>query len=159
MSRTGTVFINLLWNLVPITHIYPTSIINTIIRAFRWSCPWNHSCPPVSSHKLRSEEMSFRLRVLKDSSFQAVSILHAFIKHNPGESIGLKFIPSQSELFRFIPKSVSEPVRIILNQSEKCFVSRFMKIGQKSIRMNPKSCFQSRSIRINLISDWSKPNF
>ena len=48
----------------------------------------------------------------------------------PGESIGLKFIPSQSELIRFIPISVSDPMRIILNQSERCFVSRLMKNGQ-----------------------------
>ena len=91
----------------------------------------------------------------------------------PGESIGLKFIPSQSELFRFIPIFVSEPMRIIPNQSEKRFVSRLMKNGQKSIRLypiNPKTSirmnpnqsqtkFQSRSIRINPTSDWSKPNF
>ena len=54
-----------------------------------------------------------------------------------GESIGLKFIPSQSELFRFIPIFVSELMRIIPNQSEKRFVSRLMKKGQKSIRLNP----------------------
>ena len=45
----------------------------------------------------------------------------------PGESIRFKFIPSQSELFRFIPISISEPMRIIANQSEKCFVSHLMK--------------------------------
>ena len=55
---------------------------------------------------------------------------------NPGESIGLKFISNQSELFRIIPISVSKPMRIILNQSEKRFVSRLMKNGQKSIRPN-----------------------
>ena len=77
---------------------------------------------------------------------------------NPGERNGLKFIPSQSELFRFIPMSVSEPMRIILNQSEKRFVSRLIKNDLKpirfnpinsetSIRMNPKLSFQSRSIR------------
>ena len=54
----------------------------------------------------------------------------------PGESIGLKFIPSKSELFRAIPESVSEPFRVIPNQSEKRFVSRLMKNGQKSIRLN-----------------------
>ena len=54
-----------------------------------------------------------------------------------GESIGLKFIPSQSGLFRFIPISVSDPMRIIPNQSEKHFESRLMKNGQKSIRLNP----------------------
>ena len=31
----------------------------------------------------------------------------------PGEDIGLKFVPSQSELFRFIPIFVSGPMRII----------------------------------------------
>ena len=55
---------------------------------------------------------------------------------NPGESIGLKFIPSQLELFRFIPISVSEPMRIIPNQSEKCFISCLMKNGQISILLN-----------------------
>ena len=37
-----------------------------------------------------------------------------------------KLIPSQSELFRIIPISVSEPMRIFLNQSEKRFVSRLI---------------------------------
>ena len=45
----------------------------------------------------------------------------------PDENIGLKFIPSQSELFRYIPISVSEPMLIIPNHSEKRFVSRLMK--------------------------------
>ena len=76
---------------------------------------------------------------------------------NPGESIGYKFIPSKSELFRFISISVSEPMQIISNQSEKCFVSRSMKNGQKSIRLNPIN--SKISIRINPNSDWSKPNF
>ena len=47
---------------------------------------------------------------------------------DPGESIGLKFISSQSELFRFIPISVSEPMRIIrLNPID----------SETSIQMNP----------------------
>ena len=61
-------------------------------------------------------------------------------------------------------------MRIIPNQSEKCFLSRLIKNGQKSIwlilrhrsewiRANPKPRFQSRSIRINPSSDWSKPNY
>ena len=54
------------------------------------------------------------------------------------ENIGLKFISSHLQLFRFIPISVSEPMRIIPNQSEKRFVSRLMKNGQKSIRLIPK---------------------
>ena len=59
-------------------------------------------------------------------------------KNYPGESIGLKFIPGQLELFRFIPTSlISEPMRIIPNQSEKLFVSRLIENGQKSIRLNP----------------------
>ena len=74
----------------------------------------------------------------------------SFSKPNiPGESIGLKFIRSQSELFRFIP-----------NQSKKRFVSCLMKNGKKSMRLNLNSSetstrsnltasFQSRSIRIN----------
>ena len=71
----------------------------------------------------------------------------------PSESIGLKFIPSQSELFRFISISVSEPMRIIPNQSEKLFVSRFMKNGQKSIRLNPIN--SETSIRLNPINSES----
>ena len=38
---------------------------------------------------------------------------------------------------RFIPIFVSEPIRIIPNQSEKRFVSRLMKNGKKSMRPNP----------------------
>ena len=53
-------------------------------------------------------------------------------KYRTGE-----FIPSQLQLFRFIPISVSEPMRIIPNQSEKRFVSHLMKNDQKSIRFNP----------------------
>ena len=82
----------------------------------------------------------------------------------PGKIIGLKFILSQSELFRFIPISVSEPMRIIPNQSEKRFVSCLMKNSQKSIRlnpinsetlmrMNPNQSETKFSIRINPISD------
>ena len=55
----------------------------------------------------------------------------------PGESMGQEFIPSQSELFRFIPISVSEPIRIIPDQSEKRFVSRLMKYGKKPNLLNP----------------------
>ena len=39
----------------------------------------------------------------------------------PGKSFGLKFIPRQSDSFRFIPKSVSAPIRTHSNQSEKVF--------------------------------------
>ena len=90
-------------------------------------------------------------------------------ENNPGESIGLKFIPSQSELFRFIPISVSEQMRIIPNQYEKRFVSRLMKNGQKSTRLNPINSETSIWMNLNQsetqfsiqnpISNWSKPNF
>ena len=30
----------------------------------------------------------------------------------PGENFGFEFIPNQSDLFRFIPKSVSELIRV-----------------------------------------------
>ena len=84
--------------------------------------------------------------------------------YSPGDSIGLKFIPSQSELFRLIPISVSEPMRIIPNQFEKRFVSRLMRNGQRSIRMNsinsetsirknPNQYETMFSIQINPISD------
>ena len=63
------------------------------------------------------------------------------------KSIRLKFIPSQAELFQFIPIIVSEPMRIIPNQSEQNFVSRLIKNSKKSIRFNP---IQSKaSIRMN----------
>ena len=88
----------------------------------------------------------------------------------PDESIGLKFIPSQPELFRFIPISVSKPKRIIPNQSEKRFISGLMKNGQKSIRlkpinsetsirMNPNQSETKFLIQINPNLNWSKPNF
>ena len=37
---------------------------------------------------------------------------------NHDKSIGLKFIPNQSDLFRFISKSVSELIRLSPSQSE-----------------------------------------
>ena len=67
----------------------------------------------------------------------------------PGENIGFKFIPSESELFRDIPESVSEPFRVITNQSKKRFVSRVMKNSWKSNRLNP---IQSKWIQIILTS-------
>ena len=54
----------------------------------------------------------------------------------PDESIGLKFIPGESELIIATPESVSEPFRVIPNQSEKCFVSHSIENGKKSIRHN-----------------------
>ena len=49
---------------------------------------------------------------------------------NPGKSCGLKFIPNQSYLFRFIPKSESAPIQ------KK--ISRLIQIGKKLIRLNPR---------------------
>ena len=60
-------------------------------------------------------------------------------------------IEIHSELIRTIPISVSEPMRIIPNQSEKPFVSHLMKNGQKSIR--PNLINSETSIRINPSSD------
>ena len=34
-----------------------------------------------------------------------------YISQYPGKRFGLKFIPRQSDSFRFIPKSVSAPIR------------------------------------------------
>ena len=92
------------------------------------------------------------------------------MKDIPGESIGLKFIPSQSELFWIILISVSERMRIIPKQSEKRFLFRLIKNCQKSIRtnpinfetsirMNPNQSGTKFLISINTSSDWSKPNF
>ena len=66
-----------------------------------------------------------------------------------------------SEPIRTIPISVSEPMRIIPNQSKTRFVTRLMKNGKKLIqpsprqqskwiRTNPKPSFQSESMRMNL---------
>ena len=109
--------------------------------------------------EIRLEKCKFKLQYLYDCKYDF-----------PGESIGLKFIPRQSELFRFIPIFVSEPMRIIPNQSEKRFVSRLMKNGQKWIRLNPINFERSIwmnpnqsetkfSIQINPKSDESKQNF
>ena len=70
--------------------------------------------------------------------YWAIVCYRLFDKTHPGESIGLKFIPSQSELFRFIPIYVSKLMGIIPNQSEKRFVSRLIKNDQKSIRLDPR---------------------
>ena len=65
-----------------------------------------------------------------------------------GESIGLEFILSQSELFRFIPISVSEPMRIIPNQSD--LIPLIPRRQSEWIRTNPKPSFQSESIRVRI---------
>ena len=64
------------------------------------------------------------------------TITRAFITSRE-EKDTIELIPSQSELFRCIPISVSETMLIIPNQSEKRFVSRLMKNSKKSIRPNP----------------------
>ena len=54
------------------------------------------------------------------------------------DCIHLAFQMANIYLAMFIvPVSVSEPMRIILNQSEKSFVSRLTKNGKKSIRTSP----------------------
>ena len=70
------------------------------------------------------------------------------ISNYPCESIGLKFIPRRTEIFRFIPISVSEPMRILPNQSEKRFIPCLIKNGLISILLNPiKSETSSRMNR------------
>ena len=49
------------------------------------------------------------------------------MKKDPGENFRLEFNPNESESFR----------NLFLNQSMKRFVSRLMKNGQKSIRLDP----------------------
>ena len=73
---------------------------------------------------------------------------------NPGESVGLKFIPSQSELFRFIPITIRTNPKNVLY----LFWWKAVKNQSDFIGNNPRPSFQSRLIRINAISDWSKPN-
>ena len=93
-------------------------------------------------------------------------------------------IEIHSESIRTFPIHSDICIRANANHSEpqfeKRFVSRLMKNGQKSIRLNPinyetsirmnpnrsewiwtslKPNFQSRKIRINPISDWSIPDF
>ena len=60
----------------------------------------------------------------------------------PGESIGFKFLKSESELLGAISETVSEPFRVIPTQSEKIFISRLMKNGQKSIQFNSRYKFE-----------------
>ena len=74
----------------------------------------------------------------------------------PGESIGLKFIPSQCESFRTNPRNVLNLVwwKTVKNQSEL-----ILRYQSEWIRTNPEPSFQSRSIRINTRTEWSKPNF
>ena len=61
----------------------------------------------------------------------------------PGESIRLKCIPSELELFQNIPESVSEPIR-------KTFYISFDKKRAK-INLTPIQC---ESIRTLIYSDW-----
>ena len=75
----------------------------------------------------------------------------------PWKSTRLKFIPNLSGIFQFILISVSEPIRIITNWSEKRFVPRLIKTVKNPldliqliprhqsewIRTNPKTSFQS----------------
>ena len=82
------------------------------------------------------------------------------ISLNLGESIGLKFIPSQSELFRVIPESVSDSFRI--NPKNVLYL-----VWLKTAKNRPKysdsirgiipnksePSFQSKLIRINATSD------
>ena len=70
----------------------------------------------------------------------------------PGESIGLKFIPSQSELFRFIPISVSEPMWIIPNHSEPIWKTFCISFDEKQSKINP---INSEIWIENLVSDCS----
>ena len=86
--------------------------------------------------------------------------------YNPGENFGLQVNPCESELFRVIRKSVSEPFGIIPSQPKKRFVSRIMWKGQKSIRLDPIDSTSIQGINwneselgMNPSLDWSKPYF
>ena len=94
----------------------------------------------------------------------------------PGKSFGLKFIPNQSDSFRFIPKSVSAPIRVnpkklfnlvwcnsVQNQSVSIRVNpRFLiltKIQSESIRLNPRLSIRMKFlIQMNPRSEWFKRN-
>ena len=67
--------------------------------------------------------------------------------------------PSQCESFRTNPKNVQYIVcwKTVKNQSD--LIRLIPRHQSEWIRTNPKSSFQSKSIRINPNSDWSKPNF
>ena len=99
-------------------------------------------------------------------------VLHFYLDilytiRKPSESIGLKFIPIQSELIRYLY------IRANANHSEpiwKTFCILFDENGEKSIRlnpinsetsirMNPNQSETKFSIQINLSFDWPKLNF
>ena len=106
---------------------------------------WNFKMP-FNAHLLTGfrVSISYAERVaflVPDGPDLVILSVRELIQDYPGENIGLKFIPSQSELFRFIPISVSEPMRIIPNQSEIKF----------SIQINPN---QSDLGLIRIYLDW-----
>ena len=92
--------------------------------------------------------------------YKKFPVHNSWFSNNSGERIGFKFIPSQSELFRFIPIFVSEPMRIIQNNVLYLVWWKTVKNQSDLIQLIPR--YQSERIRnkvFNPISDWSKPNF
>ena len=63
-----------------------------------------------------------------------------------GDSFGSEFNSSELELFRVIPKSVSEPFGIMAKKYENSFAYRLVRNGQKLIRLNS---IHFASIRMN----------
>ena len=79
---------------------------------------------------------------LQTSNFLKSLHVHILTHARPGQSFGLKFIPNQSDLFRFIPKSVSAPSELI--------------------RFNPKKVFHlvwCKSVKDQSVSIWVNPRF
>ena len=95
---------------------------------------------------------------------------HLLSFNYPNESIGLKFIPNQSELFRYLYPSQCESFRNNSNyvlyfvwwktiKSQSDLIRLIPSYQSEWIRTNSKLSLQTRSIRINPISGWSKPYF
>ena len=88
------------------------------------------------SERIRTEKIHSKLY---KSDFRKI-----YKKFIPGESMGLKLIPSESWLFRADPTSVSKPIR-------KQFVSRLMKMGRTSFRTNPNQIVKPNQSELGLI--------
>ena len=82
--------------------------------------------PSVISLALKICALACRRKSMREEDALSRKTSNPPLLAYPGKRFGLKFIPRQSDLFRFIPKSVSAPTRTHSNQSEKSFQSRLM---------------------------------
>ena len=108
----------------------------------------------------KSKIVEWPLKAMWMCTLAEISDWNSFrVNQNYSDSLWYYLYPSRCESFRINPKNVLYLVwwKTIKNQSD---LIRLIPRNQSEwIRTNPKPSFQSRSIRNNPSSDWSKPNF